>query len=127
MAGRVRAISQVGIPVVAHIGLTPQRLNSLGGFKVQGKDANKVHISLLPSEVFLTKSEKAIDLVQDALELQEAGASMLVIEAVPSVVAQAITSMLSIPTIGIGAGGHCSGQVLVQQDMLGIFNNFVPK
>jgi 3-methyl-2-oxobutanoate hydroxymethyltransferase len=110
MAKIARAIVHSGIPVVGHVGLTPQRLNMLGGFRVQGKTAEKAKI-----------------LVQDALELQAAGCSLIVLEAVPAPVAKHITEILHIPTIGIGAGAECSGQVLVQQDMLGIFDRFVPK
>ncbi|KAI9218300.1 ketopantoate hydroxymethyltransferase-domain-containing protein [Blastocladiella britannica] len=110
MADTARAIVRAGIPVLGHIGLTPQRLAMLGGFRVQGKSAAKAKL-----------------LVDDALALQAAGCFGVVLEAVPAPVAQHITSVLSVPTIGIGAGAGCSGQVLVQQDMLGIFDRFVPK
>ncbi|OJJ40735.1 hypothetical protein ASPWEDRAFT_34203 [Aspergillus wentii DTO 134E9] len=112
MAPTIKKISEAGIPVVAHIGLTPQRSNSLGGFKVQAKSA-----------------AGAVKLLQDALAVQEAGASMILIEAVPTEVAAMVTERLAVPTIGIGSGSGCSGQVLVQPDMTG--NNppgtFMPK
>lgn len=102
MAPTIKAITAAGIPVLAHIGLTPQRQHSLGGFRVQGKTAS---------------SAKA--LLEDALAVQEAGAFAIVLEAVPEPVAKIITQRLRIPTIGIGAGKGCSGQVLVQVDMVG--------
>lgn len=92
------------IPVFAHLGLTPQSVHQLGGFKVQGKT-----------------SEGVIRLKCDALALQDAGASMLLLEAIPSALGKDVTAMLDIPTIGIGAGPDCSGQVLVMHDMLGVF------
>lgn len=110
MASTIKKITSNGISVMGHIGLLPQRQASLGGFKVQGKTA-----------------AQAEALLQDALAIQEAGCMSLVIEATPPEVAKYITSKLSIPTIGIGAGVHCSGQVLVQLDMLGVFDRFVPK
>lgn len=112
MAPWIRRITSAGIPVLAHIGLTPQRQNSLGGFRVQGKTA-----------------AGAAKLLQDALAVQEAGAFATVIEAVPGEVGSLVTSRLAIPTIGIGAGSGCSGQVLVQIDMLGNFppGRFLPK
>ncbi|KAF7718282.1 Uncharacterized protein PECH_002884 [Penicillium ucsense] len=112
LAPTVKRITQAGIPVVGHIGLTPQRQNALGGFRVQGKT-----------------SAGAVQLLKDALALQEAGAFMLVLEAMPPEVATLITSKLQIPTIGIGAGNGCSGQVLVQVDMTGNFppGRFLPK
>jgi len=110
MAETIRAITKVGIPVLGHIGLTPQRQSSLGGFRVQGKTF-----------------EDAKSLLEDALALQEAGCYGVVLEAMPKNVASFITSQLNILTIGIGAGNGCSGQVLVQQDMLGAFDKFVPK
>lgn len=112
MAPTIKKITQVGIPVVAHIGLTPQRQNALGGFRVQGK-----------------LMDGAIQLLKDALAVQEAGAFMMVIEAVPPEIAGLITKRLSIPTIGIGAGPACSGQVLVQIDMAGYYpeGRFLPK
>ncbi|KAF9088313.1 hypothetical protein BGX29_007336 [Mortierella sp. GBA35] len=109
MAPTIARLTQVGIPVLGHIGLTPQRQASLGGFKVQGKTA-----------------AKAKGIIEDALALQEAGCYGVVLEAVPEAVATHVTNVLSIPTIGIGAGAGCSGQVLVQQDMLGLYGR-VPK
>ncbi|KAJ1564973.1 hypothetical protein HK405_013496, partial [Cladochytrium tenue] len=105
-----RAVATAGVPVLGHIGLTPQRANALGGFRVQG-----------------TTLEKAQRLVSDALALQDAGCFGIVLEAMPSAVAARITSLLSIPTIGIGAGPACSGQVLVQLDLLGVYDRFTPK
>lgn len=107
---QIRAISDAGIPVVAHIGMTPQSTNVFGGFKVQGKD--------------LTKAQRIVD---DALAVQEAGAFMVVLECIPAKLASLITSKLDIPTIGIGAGVDCDGQVLVWQDMLGMYTDIVPK
>ena len=110
MADRVQAITGAGIPVMGHIGLTPQSVSSLGGYKVQGKTAVAAHT-----------------LLQDALILQEAGCFSLVLEAVPAPVAAEITRRLHIPTIGIGAGAGCDGQVLVYHDLLGLFDKFQPK
>lgn len=112
MAATVAKITSVGIPVLAHIGLTPQRLNALGGFRVQGKS-----------------SDGAYDVFEDALAVQEAGAFAIVLEAIPAEVAEVITGRLSVPTIGIGAGNGCSGQILVQSDMIGNFppGRFLPK
>ncbi|KAL7622584.1 cell wall biogenesis and architecture protein [Parahypoxylon ruwenzoriense] len=112
MAPTIAKITQAGIPVLAHIGLTPQRQNSLGGFRVQGKT-----------------SKGAMRVLEDALAIQEAGSFATVVEAVPAEVASIITQKLSIPTIGIGAGNGCSGQVLVQVDMSGYFppGRFIPK
>ncbi|MDE6125220.1 MAG: 3-methyl-2-oxobutanoate hydroxymethyltransferase [Eubacterium sp.] len=107
---QIKAIVDAGIPVCAHIGLTPQSINRLGGNKVQGK-----------SEAAAKK------LLADALAIQEAGAFSVVIEAVPKKLAELITNKLDIPTIGIGAGNGCDGQVLVYQDMLGMFSDFTPK
>lgn len=107
---QIKAIVEAGIPVCAHIGLTPQAVNALGGFKVSGRT-----------------SEAAQKLIEDALAVQEAGAFMVVLECVPSQLATKVTEMLDIPTIGIGAGNGCDGQVLVYQDMLGMFHDFVPK
>jgi len=104
MAPTIAKITGAGIPVLAHIGLTPQRQNALGGFRVQGKTASS-----------------AMKFLEDALAVQEAGAFATVVEAVPAEVAVLVTEKLSIPTIGIGAGNGCSGQVLVQIDMLGNF------
>lgn len=107
---QIKAIVDAGIPVCAHIGLTPQSVNALGGNKVQGKTE--------------TAARK---LVEDALAVQEAGAFAVVIEAVPEKLASLITKKLDIVTIGIGAGNGCDGQVLVYQDMLGMFSDFTPK
>ncbi|EHK99014.1 putative 3-methyl-2-oxobutanoate hydroxymethyltransferase [Glarea lozoyensis 74030] len=112
MAPTIKKITTAGIPVLAHIGLTPQRQNALGGFRVQGKTA-----------------AGATKILEDALAIQEAGAFATVLEAVPAEIAALITKKLSIPTIGIGAGNGCSGQVLVQVDMTGNFppGRFIPK
>lgn len=107
---QIKAITEAGIPVCAHIGLTPQSINAFGGFKVQGKD-----------EVAAQK------LIEDALAVQEAGAFAVVLECVPEKLATIVTSKLYIPTIGIGAGAGCDGQVLVYADMLGMFSDFTPK
>jgi 3-methyl-2-oxobutanoate hydroxymethyltransferase len=111
-APTIKRITTAGIPVVAHIGLTPQSQNALGGFRVQGKSV-----------------AGALKLLQDAYAVQEAGAFMVVLEAIPPEVATIITKKLRIPTIGIGAGNGCSGQVLVQVDMSGNYppGRFVPK
>lgn len=106
----VKAITQAGIPVCAHIGLTPQTATKLSGFKVQGKDA-----------------ESANKLVQSAKDLEDAGAFMIVLECIPDQVASKITDSLKIPTIGIGAGKYCDGQVLVYHDLVGLFERFTPK
>lgn len=107
---QIRAIVNAGIPVVAHLGLTPQSIHAFGGFKVQGKT-----------------EAAAKKLMEDAKKVQEAGAFALVLEAVPAKLAEMITQQLTIPTIGIGAGNKCDGQVLVYQDMLGMFSDFTPK
>ncbi|KAI1422442.1 ketopantoate hydroxymethyltransferase-domain-containing protein [Xylaria sp. FL1777] len=104
MAPTIKKITQAGIPVLAHVGLTPQRQNALGGFRVQGKT-----------------SRGAIGVLEDAFAVQEAGCFAMVVEAVPAEVASIITQKVSVPTIGIGAGNGCSGQVLVQVDMSGYF------
>lgn len=104
LADTVRFLTERAVPVCAHLGLTPQSVHQLGGFKVQGKTA-----------------EGAEKLKADALALQAAGASILVLEAIPSALGKEVTDLLSIPTIGIGAGVDCSGQVLVMHDMLGVF------
>ena len=109
-AEHVRAIGNASIPVCGHIGMTPQSVNAFGGFKVQGKT-----------------EEAARKLIEDAIALQEAGAFAVVIECVPHKLAEYISEILSIPTIGIGAGNGCSGQVLVYQDMLGMYSDFTPK
>lgn len=106
----IKAIVDAKIPVCAHIGLTPQSVNAFGGFRVQGKD-----------EATVAK------LFADAKAVEEAGAFAVVMECVPAALAKKLTEMLSIPTIGIGAGADCDGQVLVYQDMLGMFDDFVPK
>jgi 3-methyl-2-oxobutanoate hydroxymethyltransferase len=106
----VRALTRAEIPVMAHIGLTPQALHKMGGFKVQGKT-----------------EETAQRLVDDALILEDAGAFSMILEAIPADVAGRITAALTIPTIGIGAGPQCDGQVLVIHDILGLFDRFLPK
>ena len=112
MAPTIRRITTAGIPVLGHIGLTPQRQNALGGFKVQGKSVSG-----------------ALKILDDALALQAAGCFAVVVEAVPAEVAKIVTERLAIPTIGIGAGNGCAGQVLVQIDMTGNFppGRFLPK
>lgn len=110
VAPTVKAIVEAGIPVMAHIGLTPQTASALGGFKVQGKDA-----------------AMAAKLLADAQALEEAGAFAIVLECIPAQLGRLITEKLTIPTIGIGAGPWCDGQVLVTQDMMGLFDRFVPK
>lgn len=106
----IRHIVQSGIPVMGHLGLTPQSVHALGGFKVQGKE-----------------EKAAIKIMEQAMLLQEAGCFALVLECVPFALAQSITEQLSIPTIGIGAGPHTSGQVLVLQDLLGLSDGKKPK
>ena len=103
-------IIKAGIPVMGHIGLTPQTADKLGGFKVQGKDA-----------------EAAQRLIKQAVELEKLGCFAVVLECVPDKIAQIITQKLKIPTIGIGAGPYCDGQVLVINDMLGLFERYTPK
>ena len=110
IASTVRRVVDAGVPVMGHIGLTPQSVNALGGYRVQGR----------------TKAT-ARRVLEDALALQEAGAYSVVLECVPAPLARAITERLTIPTIGIGAGPHCDGQVQVFHDMLGLFPDFVPK
>lgn len=110
MAETVAFLASRGIPVCAHIGLTPQSVHQLGGYKVQGRD-----------------DVAAKRLKRDALALQQAGAGMIVLEAVPASLAADITARLTIPTIGIGAGAGCSGQVLVLYDMLGIYPGHRPR
>ena len=107
---QIEAIVKASIPVCAHLGLTPQSINMFGGFKVQGKSA-----------------EAAKQILEDAKRIEAAGASMVVLEGIPTKLAKIITETLSIPTIGIGAGRFCDGQVLVYQDMLGMFSDFKPK
>ncbi|MCJ7718204.1 MAG: 3-methyl-2-oxobutanoate hydroxymethyltransferase [Anaerolineales bacterium] len=106
----IKAILEAGIPVLGHLGLTPQSVHKLGGFKAQGKTA-----------------EAALSLLDDALSLEAAGCFGMVLEAVPSRVASFISQKLKIPTIGIGAGNECDGQVLVTHDLLGLFDKFTPK
>ncbi|MBR6444777.1 MAG: 3-methyl-2-oxobutanoate hydroxymethyltransferase [Firmicutes bacterium] len=107
---QIEAIVKAQIPVCAHIGLTPQSVNAFGGFKVQGKSV-----------------EAAKKLIEDAKAVEAAGASMVVLEGIPAKLASIITDTVSIPTIGIGAGAGCDGQVLVYQDMLAMFSDFTPK
>ncbi|MCR5736202.1 MAG: 3-methyl-2-oxobutanoate hydroxymethyltransferase [Eubacterium sp.] len=107
---QIEAIVKASIPVCAHLGLTPQSINSFGGYKVQGKT-----------------EAAAKKLIEDAYAVQAAGASMVVLEGVPAKLAKLVTEKLDIPTIGIGAGADCDGQVLVYQDMLGMFSDYVPK
>lgn len=107
---QIRAITNASIPVMAHIGLTPQSINAFGGFKVQGKS-----------------EEAAKKLLEDAKAVEEAGAFAVVLECVPAKLAELISKSISIPTIGIGAGTGCDGQILVYQDMLGLFSDFTPK
>lgn len=107
---QIRAIVNAGIPVCAHLGLTPQSINAFGGFRVQGKS-----------------EEAARKILSDAKDIEEAGAFAVVLEGIPAKLAKLITEQLSIPTIGIGAGKECDGQVLVYQDMLGMFSDFTPK
>ncbi len=107
---QIRAITNASIPVMAHIGLTPQSINAFGGFKVQGKS-----------------EEAAKKLLEDAKAVEEAGAFAVVLECVPAKLAELISKSISIPTIGIGAGAGCNGQILVYQDMLGLFSDFTPK
>ncbi|MEO8356354.1 MAG: 3-methyl-2-oxobutanoate hydroxymethyltransferase [Chloroflexota bacterium] len=109
-ADAIRSITGAGIPVMGHLGLTPQSVNQLGGFRAQGKTA-------------LTAKR----LVDDALILEEAGCFSIVLESVPARLAELISDKISIPTIGIGAGAGCDGQVLVTHDLLGLFDRFTPK
>lgn len=105
-----KAIIDAGIPVLGHLGLTPQTVSKLGGYRIQGKDA-----------------DAAKKIMDEALRLQQAGCFGIVLECVPDKVAALITEKLKIPTIGIGAGAACDGQVLVVNDMIGLFDRFVPK
>lgn len=109
-APHIEAIVKASIPVVAHIGLTPQSVNAFGGFKVQGKDL-----------------EAAKKLIADAKAVEAAGACMVVLECVPAKLAKLVTEAVQIPTIGIGAGADCDGQVLVYQDLLSLYGSFRPK
>jgi 3-methyl-2-oxobutanoate hydroxymethyltransferase len=110
VADKIRRIVDCGIPVMSHIGLTPQSINQLGGHKIQGKDL-----------------EAAKRLLEDARAVEQAGAFAVVLETVPSALAAFISSSIKIPTIGIGAGAGCDGQVQVVSDILGLFTDFVPK
>jgi len=110
VAELTRRITSAGIPVMAHLGLTPQSVHQIGGYKVQGKE-----------------DATAEKMVEDARMLEEAGAFSIVLECVPATLAKLITQSLSIPTIGIGAGIDCDGQVLVIHDVLGMFEKFIPK
>ena len=110
MAATIEAIVAAGIPVMGHLGLTPQSVHKLGGYKTQGKSA-----------------EAARRLVEDARILEDAGCYALVLEAIPDRVAELISHRIGIPTIGIGAGAGCDGQVLVTHDLLGLFDRFTPK
>lgn len=107
---QIEAIIRAQIPVMGHIGLTPQSVNKFGGFKVQGKEV-----------------EAAKKIIDDALALEQAGVFAIVLEGVPAKLADLITSKVNVPTIGIGASAGCDGQVLVVNDMLGMFNDFIPK
>lgn len=110
VAKTVKRIVECGIPVMGHIGLTPQSLHQLGGFKVQGKTP-----------------KAAIRLIEDARALEEAGAFAMVLESMPASLAKLITERIKVPTIGIGAGVHCDGQVQVLHDIMGLFGDFMPK
>jgi 3-methyl-2-oxobutanoate hydroxymethyltransferase len=110
VADQIRAMTRSDIPVMAHIGLTPQSIHKMGGYKVQGKT-----------------EEAAKRLLEEAHVAEDAGAFSLLIEAIPMALGKKITEELSIPTIGIGAGPHCDGQVLVLHDVLGLFDRFLPK
>ena len=107
---KVRRIVEAGIPVMGHLGLTPQSVHQFGGYRVQGK-----------------ARKDALRLLEDARALEDAGAYSLVLELVPAPLARVITNKLTIPTIGIGAGPHCDGQVQVVHDILGLYDDFVPK
>lgn len=110
VADRVEAMTRMGIPVMGHLGMTPQSLHRYGGYKVQGKG-----------------KDQAQTVVDDAKSLEQAGAFSIVLEAIPAELAKRVTETVSIPTIGIGAGPDCDGQVLVLYDLLGLFDEFVPK
>ncbi|MGL4759854.1 MAG: 3-methyl-2-oxobutanoate hydroxymethyltransferase [Sarcina sp.] len=107
---KIEAITKASIPVMAHIGLTPQSVNVFGGFKVQGKD-----------------EENAKRIIEEAIAVEKAGAFAIVLECVPDMIARLVSKKISIPTIGIGAGNGCDGQILVYQDMLGMYSDFTPK
>jgi len=110
VAETVRLLVEAGIPVMGHLGLTPQSVNQFGGYKVQGKTP-----------------AAAVKLVSDAAALEQAGAYAIVLETIPAQLARVITERVTIPTIGIGAGPHCDGQVQVFHDMLGLFTDFIPR
>ena len=110
VAETVRLLVEAGIPIMGHLGLTPQSVNQFGGYKVQGKTP-----------------AAAVKLLNDAIALEQAGAYAIVLETIPAQLAQVITERLSVPTIGIGAGPRCDGQVQVFHDMLGLFPDFLPK
>ncbi len=110
VADRVAAMTSIGIPVMGHLGMTPQSVHRYGGYKVQGKESDHARL-----------------LLNDAKALEAAGAFAIVLEAIPAELAKTVTEQLTIPTIGIGAGPHCDGQVLVLYDLLGLFDEFVPK
>jgi len=110
VADTVRRLNQCGIPVMGHIGLTPQSVNAFGGFRVRGRSR-----------------QEALQLLKDATALEGAGAFAVVLELVPTLLARLISQRLTIPTIGIGAGLHCDGQVQVLHDMLGLYTDFIPK
>lgn len=110
MVDRVCALTTVGIPVMGHLGMTPQSVHRFGGYKVQGRETTQ-----------------ADALLNDAKALEAAGVFALVLEAMPATLAQSVTQAVSVPTIGIGAGPHCDGQVLVLYDLLGLFDEFAPK
>ena len=110
LADTIRKIVEAGVPVMGHIGLTPQSVNQLGGYKVQGREV-----------------DGAKRVLEDAIALQQAGAYAVVLELVPRELAEAVTNQLDIPTIGIGAGSGCDGQVQVFHDILGLYIDFIPK
>jgi len=107
---RVEAMTRFGIPVMGHVGMTPQSVNQSGGYKVMGKG-----------------TEQAQTILEDVKSLERAGVFSIVLECMPASLAKQVTEIVSIPTIGIGAGSHCDGQVLVLYDLLGLFDDFVPK
>ena len=109
VADTVRKLTAAGLPVMGHLGLTPQHVHRLGGMRQQARSESAAH-----------------ELILDALALEDAGAFAIVLEAIPDTVAEAVTSQLKIPTIGIGAGVRCDGQVLVSYDVLGLFDTFAP-
>ncbi len=110
IAETARRLVDVGIPVMGHLGLTPQSIRTLGGYRIRGKEA-----------------VEAKELKRDAKILEEAGVFAIVLEKIPSPLAKEITQSITVPTIGIGAGPHCDGQILVTHDMLGLFETFKPK